>query len=72
MEAKCPWKGQHGEKRIIKEFRHVQALLQAGTLPQLSDLMMHKVRRWVDGACSQRSAGAKNGFCLSKSDKNRQ
>ena len=43
-----PWKGQHGTKRIMKEFKHVAELCEKGQLPQISNLCMHQVRqRWV-------------------------
>ena len=36
-----PWKGQHGAKRLVKEFRHISEQIEKGMLPQVSNLTMH-------------------------------
>ena len=38
-----PWKGQHGAKRLVKEFRHISEQIEKGMLPQISNLSMHQV-----------------------------
>ena len=46
MSDNVPWKGQHGAKRLVKEFRYVSEQIDRGALPQLSFLKMHQVLRW--------------------------
>ena len=46
MSDNVPWKGQHGAKRLVKEFRYITEQIDRGALPQLSFLKMHQVLRW--------------------------